>query len=64
MEKCTLTVCNSTVYNSKTKQNKNTMLNDRNLGDYIVEYSNTGRNGQILRIVQFSKTEPGRNRTS
>lgn len=38
MEKCTLTVCNSTVYNSKTKQNKNTMLNDRNLGDYIVEY--------------------------
>ena len=41
MEKCTLTVCNSTVYNSKTKQNKNTMLNDRNLGDYIVEYPNT-----------------------
>lgn len=41
MEKCTLTVYNSTVCNSKTKQNKNTMLNDKNLDDYIVEYPNT-----------------------
>ena len=26
------------IYNSTTKQNKTTMLNDRNLGRYIVKY--------------------------
>lgn len=40
METCILTVHHSTVCNSETKQNKTTVLDDRNLGEYIVQYPN------------------------